>query len=242
MSAPQNYLKRCRDDGATGFWWLKERAGSVASDSIGANNATWTSADSKNAKYVMPSIWYPCAGFSGSGGDTITGTLADTAIDPQLDFSAEAWINTDSAIITGFAFIIRKDVSNNCSMRVVNGRIDFRMIVAGTGYGVQGISIDANTHHIVYTLTAAGVRALYVDGAPISITNITTGSSRTDGTFAIGEQNANFYWDGRVQGVAIYHVALSAAQVLKHYQAGHRFVMRHRPPRGFRSPSLLRNR
>ncbi len=83
-------------------------------------------------------------------------------------------------------------------------------------------------HHVVATLSSAGMR-LYVDGDQVASDPATTGArSIPNGFWRLGYDNLSGwanrpttdYWKGTMDEAAVYYSAMSAAEVTAHYEAG----------------------
>lgn len=110
-----------------------------------------------------------------------------------------------------------------------NGSTDFMSANSGNFGGPTGLVTTKAWHHIVATMKlnpggATAAVAFYVDGQPAGSGNQGVSGPLVDagGILRIGERNdASPYWfNGRIDEVAIYPYALSAATVLAHYKIG----------------------
>jgi hypothetical protein len=108
------------------------------------------------------------------------------------------------------------------------------------GSNGDGNYADSNWHHVIATLSTAGEK-LYVDGQ-LAMTDATvTTAEQVSGYWKVGcgnlqnwqnaataakgdvtnlDYSGPSYFSGQIQYAAVYSAALTAAQVLQHYQAG----------------------
>jgi hypothetical protein len=120
---------------------------------------------------------------------------------------------------------------------VGGGGWNFRLYVGsaptGTANKTIGLAMTLDTtkwYHVVGVYDGAGNMTLYVNGAPVATGNLPdvyrfvtdttapmTFGNRSDGASAVG---GYFPYNGLVDEAAFYSAALSAGQVLTHYQAG----------------------
>ncbi len=151
-----------------------------------------------------------------------------TARQVSDNFSLEFWFNSTQGIGTGTTWqsgagLVDANTAGTTNDFGVslnsNGRV-----LAGTGNAdttlQSGTGLnDGNWHHVVFTrVRASGALILYVDGAQVATgtgnTNALTASANID--FGRLQTAANYY-AGRLDEVAVYNVALSAATVASHY-------------------------
>lgn len=166
---------------------------------------------------------------------------APGAVSAPNVFTLEAWFKTStvgSGKIIGFGTSSNSAADSSYDRHVYldpTGRVVFgvypnalKVIAtpAGTSYA------NGAWHHVVATLSTAGM-ALYVDGALVaSNASVTTGEAQT-GYWKVGcgnlagwadgngtAYNGPSYFTGQLRYTAVYTVALTAAQVTARYQAG----------------------
>lgn len=177
----------------------------------------------------------------------VNANYATTGYAPNT-FSLEAWFRTGSKSngrIIGFGNVrngawdatydrhLYLDKDGRIVFGVYPGAVALVYSGAGTNYA------DNNWHHVVATLSSAGM-FLYVDGdLKMSKTTVTSGEGahgywkvgcgnlsgwRNAATDAGGstalDYNGPSYFTGQIQYAAVYSVALSAAQAKEHYLAG----------------------
>lgn len=160
---------------------------------------------------------------------------------PPSSISLEVWFRTTSATparMLGLSGI--PTMSNGSYDRLLyideNGRIVFGTHGSGKQYtkSPSGTSYaDGNWHHVVATLSSTAGTAIYVDGLKVASSSTITSGDNSGGIWKVGcgdlsgwsDANGNgmsssSYFTGQLQYAAVYHTALTAAQVTAHYVAG----------------------
>ena len=145
-------------------------------------------------------------------------------------FSASCWVKVDEipttggaseAIITkstGVASTLMLDIYGSGNVRVQTRHTTGGHINAETNVGEL---IEGVWYHIVVTMSSSDVLNIYVDGTTCRPPK--TSMPRTNvGNWRIGESYVSGWGsiDGKVDGVAIWNVELSAANVLTLYNSG----------------------
>lgn len=180
----------------------------------------------------------------GSHNMTLTGTTtlgvpgaiiadADTAIDFALhaqgravaaptigtgDFAIEFWIN--SAFSSDLRYLFRlENAADDTELIYLRQSGDSLEFIAGsTGIfpPYDGVLLDSTWHHIVATRESGTVK-LYVDGV-MTNSRANTDSLAAAGFLYIAKGIFGLDYAGKFDEVAFYTHALTAAQVLTHYQ------------------------
>jgi hypothetical protein len=156
--------------------------------------------------------------------ETFNGTSQTIAINSPLDFSAntawsfEAWFKT--ATTTGTLEIIRRDGNGKAYLlRVKDSNVEWYCNTA-PGFVTSGKNYaDGIWHHVVGTYSS-GTMKLYIDGVQYGTTQTgTNGTQASAGTpIYIGSSGGTGeYFNGTLDEVAIYNVALTQTQVTAHY-------------------------
>jgi Concanavalin A-like lectin/glucanases superfamily/PEP-CTERM motif len=148
-----------------------------------------------------------------------------------VSFTLEAWIRTTATSLTGNQAyqgngLIWSDVggvANDFVFAVLNDRLSFFTGNPDTSLNGTRVLNDGNWHHVVATRQVTGtnsVLSIYVDGTP-DATPVTLPSTQpltSNPNVAIGGNTLdNRYFTGQMDEVALYNVALTAAQVQAHY-------------------------
>ena len=145
------------------------------------------------------------------------------------DFSLETWVKRSS--LQGSAQFILGHSGDNASD---DWELFWRSGISGFSSRISATSCDSatttpladnNWHHVVVSMDRDGLCTWYVDGVvsgtPTNISAQSATNLTNTSPLYIGRREAGNYFDGSLDEVAIYKgVALSAAQVQKHYQLG----------------------
>ncbi len=234
-SAP--YASKVIADGATSYWRFDAASGEYGADSsLGDDNPRYARSPlyraSGNAISAEPGY---AMGFNGSA----YAWSDNYGWGPSV-YSVELWFNTTTTVggkLIGYGNQIptnhvppRYNLSSVYD-RHVYMRNDGRLVFGAYAGSTQTISSsaayrDGKWHHVVATQGSAGMR-LYVDGAQVA-SNSVTGNQSYRGSWRVGgdslngwpNQPSSHYFNGLIDEAAVYPTALSAAQVLAHYQAG----------------------
>ncbi|GAB4082652.1 PKD domain-containing protein [Modestobacter muralis] len=231
----RSYTSLVRADGASGAWSLGESSGTVARDRAGANDLTLNAGVSLRQGGALAQDTDTAASFSG----TTTGFAATTtkAYGPQT-FSVEAWVNTTTKAggkIIGWG-TSATGTSGNYDRHVymdTSGRLLFGTYTGATDSVTSPRAYnDGRWHHVVATLGAAG-QQLYVDGALVASRADATTAEPNYGYWRIGGDSSwsgSPWFAGKIDEVAVYPTALTAAQVAGHHRAGTTGTVPNLPP------------
>jgi hypothetical protein len=228
-------------DSPTAFWQLNETNGTVAYDSAGEDNGSYT-----NVVLGQPGVELGQSGYA-PGTDTnalsadfgaitadygdclVGGMTLDFATTGNAEFSAEAWVfsggNVSSASIIGKGTNSGEEFYLDCG----GANAAFRFFIrnaAGTSFSASGAALsDGNWHHLVGVCDEANSKILlYVDGR-LEASSAASGGIRTATApymnigIRPGNATYNDQFFGNISDVAIYNYALTATQVLNHYYA-----------------------
>ena len=220
-------------DGPTSYWTLNETSGTTAADIANGDDATRTSSVTPGVPGGIADDAGTAYRFPGSSSGRLT-TTASAERGPQI-LSVEAWFNTTTSqggkiigwgnSMSGDSTIYDRHLYMGNSGRLYWGIYpnDRKVISSTASYR------DGSWHHAVANVSPAG-QFLYVDGQLVaSDTTVNHYSAQvSDGYWRIGGDRlgswqgagASSYFAGDIDNVAVYPVALSAAQVQAHYQAG----------------------
>lgn len=229
-SSLSSYDEEALSDGPRSYWPFNETSGSTAADVNGVDPGTRTSGVTQGVPGAIagqPGTAYRFPGNSG-GFVSTTGTARRA---PQI-FSVESWIKTTTTSggkLIGFG---NRSTGNSTSydrhLYMGNtGRLYFGVNPDARTIGSPGSYNDGQWHHVVATLSSAGLY-LYVDGAQVAGNPaITYANWISDGYWRIGgDALGNWpgsaggsYFSGDIDDPAIYLTALTPAQVQAHYAA-----------------------
>ncbi|MCX6924810.1 MAG: hypothetical protein NT154_16605 [Verrucomicrobia bacterium] len=223
-------------DGPIALWRLAETNGTVAVDSAGFNDGTYSGGVTLGGS-SFPNESAPAAKFNGSSGRALVPGLggAIPTLNPQGSFSIEYWVEADA-----YGFYVPISSMNRPSRDsgyefYLNGNfVGYEWHVGPGGYNAFIGSPDAPAvgtwYHIaaVFDLSTGGNGSLrmYINGvendtAPGSGAGL--GSPYVANTVLplwIGARSDNtHYWPGSLADVALYNYVLTPAQIANHYSA-----------------------
>ena len=158
---------------------------------------------------------------------------SDVAQTPVGDFSIEVWINSVSSaggpIVT---FGNKVGATSSKVDRVMymgtNGKIYFGTLAKSRQFTVSELPVNTGAwRHVVGTMSTSAGLTLYVDGAQTATEQKGTATSDFEGYWKVCGDNTSGWpgnsgrpaFTGTVDDVAIYPKALSAKEVLDHYEA-----------------------
>ena len=167
--------------------------------------------------------------FNGSTTEVTTSTAA--AVPAPSTFSVEAWFVTTvgGGKLIGFGNS-RSGTSSQYDRQVYltnSGQVVFGLYVSGYRIAASpGTYLDGKYHHVVATLSGAGM-VLYVDGVKVAANATTTTAESNTGWWRVGYDNLSgwpgaptrSHFTGLLDEVAVYPTALSATRVAAHYNA-----------------------
>lgn len=207
------------------YYRLGESSGAVATDSSGnGRNGTYTG-----------TVSYSIAGAILDDGDTAisnngSAAYVSTSIpayDTNSNFTAEAWFKTSAA--TGAYYHIMSAQTSGGAKPFECGIWDDSKAYCTTDDGIDKANYtkssaavnDGNWHYIAISHASSGAFSTYLDGVLLGTRNDTGSTANADGVMIIGASVFdNMYYSGVLDEVAVYSSALSASQILNHYNAG----------------------
>ncbi|MGY1814260.1 PKD domain-containing protein [Blastococcus sp. SYSU D00820] len=221
------YADTVRADGASHHWRLGESSGTAA-DAIGTRPMTVGTGVTRNA--VGAIAGNTAYSFNGTANATMA---TGTATAAPNTFTQEAWFQTSSTTggrIIGFANKA-SGTSNTYDRQVYldsRGRLNFGVTVPVWIFKMQQTVTstasynDGRWHHVAATMSPSGM-ALYVDGVLVGSRTDTTSGLSYNGYLRVGSDAAmggSSTFSGRIDEVALYPTALSAAQIAAHAAGG----------------------
>jgi hypothetical protein len=222
------YATRVISDGASAYWRLDETSGLVAHDLIAGNNGTISGGVTLGQPGALPGD--PAMAFDGVSGKV------DIPNGPAIhgfglgSFTIELWVRLQLSPNYRVAMRSLGTVAGAQSWLQVYQGGDTNL-VCSLGDPTNAIAMlafaivpqDNQWRHVVYTIARGSpdVCAAYLNGVLVQTNNATI--SGVDYTFvnelSLGyDYTANGYWcPGALDDIAIYHTALTPAQIATHY-------------------------
>ena len=215
--------------GMISYWKLDETSGNVYSDFYGTNNATSADTPTPTAGRVNGAQQ-----FNGTSDKIAAPRIAAYDFSASTSFTFEAWIKHPvGSFISQEIILERKTTSSMYISLKFDGSTLLKFQVrndASQSYSVTGTFnlYDGNWHHVV-GVRDAGLNQIriYVDGVLRNTVAavFTAGFTSSTAGIGIGCRNTPFdpypsYFNGIIDEVAIYGIALNAATILKNYNNG----------------------
>jgi len=208
-----------------GYWKFDEGSGQIAFDSSGYQNnctlhgPTWTTGKIGNA-------------LSFDGVDDYVNCGNNTSLNVPDDYTIEMWIYNKTATnlyptlfnrgfqskTNGFFWYYTSGSPNNTDIKY--------QWSDGSNYHMEiftnALPKDTWTHAVFVFTNADKALKLYTNGSQFSTTRILTGALPVNsGTLYLGcYGSSSYFFSGLIDEVRIYNRALSADEILQHYQAG----------------------
>ncbi len=215
--------------GLANFWRLGETSGTSAADSKGTNTGAYTGGPTSVASLIAGN-GNPARNFDGVD-DYVN--LAPGPFGTPAQVSAEAWVRIDQQKAAGgYHFLVTDaatDLSDGFTLAIDSaGRPVFTVANSATTRATaqSSLALTPNTtYHLVGTYDGQTVR-VYVDGVQRGSGAYTGGIAYAAGRdLQLGRQvaatnRATRFLDGRLDEVAVYSTALSAATVAAHNAGG----------------------
>lgn len=211
------------------YWKLDETSGTTASDSSGnGRNGTYTNSPTLNQTALINEG--ASVDFDGTN-DYVKYTLTSNFTG---SFTMECWINNDTysaypGVFGGWTANSTGDygtnlqLSNTGAFDINIARSNFTFWETNVG-GYGSISTGTRYHVALVVDDTAHTAKLYINGTQTgsTITGLgAVGLAANNKEIRVGSLGAiGGYWNGKIQGFAVYNTALSGARISAHYNAG----------------------
>ena len=210
-------------------WNFNEGSGTTIQDGSGNNNT---------GTLMNEPLWV--SGRSGTGlefdgTNTYISVNDNDTLDAITGLTLEAWVKTD--VITTDGGPTRRIIEKGVYSLSASDQAYFRVVIGGTGIGVGypwNSSYIGQWHHLVGTYDSsigASNLKLYQDGQLVAQTTAVGNLDINTSYLNIGRQGSTSgRFDGVIDEIKIYNRAISASEVLQHYQGS-------TPPQDTTAPS-----
>lgn len=223
-----------------GYWRLNELSGTTAFDCVGGRNGTYNSTQLGQPGYNLVDTHTSARfGFLATQNSYVGSIPVDFGSAPNQSLTIEAWVkgpapSTDAGLITKGTGSGGEQFNLDCGGPGHAYRFFIRQGDGDAVLATGSIVPNNQWQHVVGVVNRpAGLVSLYVNGVlnALNDTNnnkLPTGNFygllRTTNAMSIGARQGgtttyNNQWGGYMQDVAVYNYALSAAQILSHYQS-----------------------
>lgn len=216
-----------RTSGLVDYWRMDETSGTTAYDSgPGAATGTFTSASMLKANGALTSSSRPAVRFTASSSQVLAATTNDNFAGTS-PFTVEMWVKPASLSASIYSRLISYEQTDGNGRQGWTVLIDpaasqavFQRWSNGTSNSVQaGTSFVVGTWTYVVATYDGSTMRLYLNGSSVA----SQSSSQSIATFAtslrVGNSYSNSAFDGILDEVAVYNVALSGATIAAHYAA-----------------------
>jgi hypothetical protein len=218
------YADEVLDDAPAGYWRLGDPATPIAVDTAGGLHGTYLGGVTVGVEGAVGSDPDTAAEFDGNSDLVqIADVFGFTGVEP---FTLELWVRP-----APLDDVVRSLVSKEASTGGIaqgyrlrsrsDGLAFFRWTAAG-GDWVIAKPLDGEVwSHVAVTYDGATL-ILYVDGTEVGLT-ISSAAVEDHGAplvIGAGVGGTTYFWEGAIDEVAIYPVALSASRIEAHYLAG----------------------
>jgi glucose/arabinose dehydrogenase len=215
--------------GLVSYWRLGETSGTGACDVKGASNGTYTGAFTLGQTGALTGDADTAVRFASGGQVTVPHA---TALDLNGAFSIEAWVKVNALPTSGWPGLFRKGHSESTGAGGgwllwydrTTRQLQFKRENVSKGVSGWTLGSPGSWSHVVVTYdgTTQNTLRFYLNGAFLGSTPGPTGGypalTSTD-PLQIGMGDAGTP-DQTIDEPALYNVALTAAQVTDHYNAG----------------------
>lgn len=225
-----DYAIAVMSDSPVSYWRLDETAGTIAADSVGGNDGTYTGGYTLNQAGI-PAVNRPAVLLNGSSGYIDLGTPATLNI--TAAWSLEAWVYLTSTpdrtgiigeIFTGSGDNVLYELGFGINSGTANSNPTVGYYTGSAWKAVAGSPLSLNAwHHLVGTWDGAKL-SLFIDKDLAASAAQSPGPTAGVDGFYIGRLHGVSggleYFPGRIDEVAVYDHALSPDRVAAHYNAG----------------------
>lgn len=198
--------------GLISYWELEDN-----SDSEGSNNINNTVSSSDTGKLGNA--------YDYDGNDDFSDIPDDATLDLSSSISISFWFNSDNQ---KHGYIVAKYGSYMCQMSNTSGNVQCGFWISSNWnpWVESGNTAASTWHHLVFTYDkdAGGVEQvkLYLNGAEVDTAELATTWDTTDNPLYFGNRNTDLArdFDGVLDEVGIWNIALNASQVTVLYNGG----------------------
>jgi hypothetical protein len=205
-SGPKSYKQAIMNDRPSYYWSLDETTGLVASDIVGGANGTISGGVTLNQSGIGKSMLF----------NGLSGVITAPATPLPLVCTVEMWMKVANGIIAIKSALSNRFGLGSIMLGIENGKL--AMYSAESGAGSVARIDNGQWHHVVYILTGS-TTTFYIDGLLDTVINTPRSAAPINIIRISSEEGGIFWWDGNIDEVAIYPYALSAKQILAHYNA-----------------------
>ena len=221
-------------DNPIGFWLLNETTGSTGDD-LTANNNDLTFVNSPTLGVATGLAGIPLGiTFDGTNDVLKTSVVSTFNIAASGTWSIEFWLKFNSTTFAapfGWRDSSGGNDKVNALVTVNNGTTGMIQVLSSdtaSGFVIlsHGTTYNDNLfHHVVVTATNGSALRLYIDGVDRANSTAGRGTATSNRAISVGANDTiggvySQFFTGTETACSVYNTALTAGQVLSHYNAG----------------------
>jgi Phosphoesterase family/Concanavalin A-like lectin/glucanases superfamily len=201
--------------GVIGYWRLGEPSGTVACDSKGANNGSYQSGTTLGKPGALTND--PDTAVAFNGGSGFVQVPYSSSLNVGDVFTVEAWMKRGT-LSNANSYVIASKQSNAWNLWLVDSFLVLRKSgVADVATSTVAIA-DTAWHQVAATKNGSTVK-LYIDGNDVTGTVNNQTMQNNTNPLAIGQSSGASFFNGTIDEVAVYNVALTPSQISSRYAA-----------------------
>jgi Concanavalin A-like lectin/glucanases superfamily len=201
--------------GLVSYWRLDESSGTTACDTKGLNKGTYQSGDTLGQGGALSGDANKAVALNGSTGSVDVPSSA--SLNPSGQLSIEAWARPNATNVS--QTVARKD--QQYLLRLSGQTVTFRIWSGGTLTELTtGNVLTAGVYqHLVATYDGSQM-SVYLNGKQVASRALSGAIGQSSNRLYLGQSGSYDYFGGRLDEVAIYNQAMTAAAVQNHYTLG----------------------
>jgi uncharacterized delta-60 repeat protein len=205
--------------GLVSYWRLAETSGTIAADAKGANKGRYRNGVVLGGPGALLYDANPAVGFDGS--NDYVDVPDHASLDTGDRFTLEAWVKRSSTSSSTKTVLAKGGGSWRLSF--TNNVLTLAKGGSGTVASASVSTTDTTGFHHVMATKSGGSARLYIDGVDRTGTVTNRTIANTSAALNIGRYTSGSeHFPGLIDEVAIYNLALGAAQVQQHFKASGR--------------------
>jgi microcystin-dependent protein len=213
-----SYVATIMADGPVAYWRLDEPSGTTALDQMGEHPLTYAATGVTLDQAGAISDGDPAVTFDGANGNA--GTASSIAL-PGPDFTIEGWTYLTNATVANYCFMSAGTSQVAAMLRIMVQPSTVRPGIAVSGQAEVWANMptpsNVNTWIHLALVKQGATATMYRNGVSVgTLTGLNNAICYVD---EIGKQATLYAFQGSIDEVAVYTHALTAAQVLAHYDA-----------------------
>jgi hypothetical protein len=201
--------------GLRGYWRLGESSGTTAEDETATYDGTYGGTYTQGSTGLINGDADTCLSLGGAGYVSVSSFQVDS------EMSIEFWyLSNDNATAL---FVNAQPTNSIFNILIESGTFQVRVNSVGATVSITPPTVSVK-HHIVATISSTGYVKLYVDGSLAAdadgndLSGVTGARDLDFGRY--GDFGGGYYFNGKLDEIAIYNVVLDASTVLAHYNKG----------------------